>query len=356
MIDKISSQGLRRANKLELSADASVKYKKSKETDETIIDKADITAQDLRKASIEYYPLHAKRRREAREKAKKSSPSVHDDSKLPAGEKKERTPKFIPDTDDAAPSLSEIFSRESGSIPASTKAANGGYDVGPFEIKLLEDLGPLARVQNDWDIDGLKGKIPSVPEMNKVFDEVAADKSIPFEFLPDGCYARSHITAEKFVNKGINCAKLYVMLGDVDWDDPFYPFPADRLKAENKFTKGEWWYHVAPLTFARDEKTGKIEGYVIDPAVNKNKPMKAADWVKAFWSGDFKIQFDTTQADIYDPPMEDFHNYQPKEFSREKFDKYLPIARKTNKEYSEILAKIKEEYYAQHPDEKPEGG
>ncbi len=319
-------------------------------------DTTDISSQDLRKASIEYYPLHAKKRHENKEASEcPASPGKTLAIALPAQEK-EKTPLFITDTKDDSPSITEIIRGETGVIVSGALKDGEGYDVGPFERQLSEELGPLARVQNDWDIEGLKGKIPSVAEMQAVFNEVTADKSIPYEYLPDGCYARGHVAAEKFIDKEINCAKLYVMLGDVKPDNPFYPFPPYRLRAENKFTKGEWWYHVAPLTFARNEETGQVEGYVIDPAVNSKQPIKAADWVRGFWDGSFKIQFDTTQADIYDPPMEDFNDYQPKEFDRKRFDKFLPEARETNREYSKVLAHIKEEYYAQHPDEKPENG
>ena len=318
-------------------------------------DTADISSQDMRKASIEYFPLHSRKKHKEPGCEEKTAPAKAV-KVTGAVSTEEKAPLFITETKDDSPSISEILKGETGIIAAGALKDGMGYDVTPFEKQLSEELGPLARVQNDWDIEGLQGKIPSVTEMKAVFSEVIADKSIPYEYLPDGCYARGHVAAEKFVDKDINCAKLYVMLSDVDMDNPFHPFPPYRLKAENKFTKGEWWYHVAPLTFAKNEETGKIEGYVIDPAVDSKQPVKAADWVRGFWDGSFNIQFDTTQADIYDPPMEDFHNYQPKEFDRKRFDKILPEARKTNKEYSKVLAHIKEEYYAQHPDEKPEIG
>jgi hypothetical protein len=148
-------------------------------------------------------------------------------------------------------------------------------------------------------------------------------------------------------------AKIYVMIGEPSPDEPTWPFPPWRLTAKNKFTEGEWWYHVAPIVFARDEKTGEVDGYVIDMAVNKNNPIKASDWIKAFWTQDFPIHFDTTYADVYDPPEQSYYPI-PTEFSREKFDSYLPEARQTNQEYGAALKQIKDHYYAHHPDEKPE--
>jgi hypothetical protein len=75
--------------------------------------------------------------------------------------------------------------------------------------------------------------------------------------------------------------------------------------------------------------------------------------MKAFWTQDFPIHFDTTYADVYDPPEQSYYPV-PAEFSREKFDSYLSESRKTNEEYTAVLKPIKDQYYADHPDEKPE--
>ncbi len=258
-----------------------------------------------RRASIQYYPLHIK------------------------DEEKEKTVSAKPGT---------------------IKRDNQGYDTAPFERKLQKELGSFATIQNDWDIDGLKGEIPTTKELNQIFGEVIADKSVPWEYIIDGCYSRAHVTCEKFLEKGYNCAKMYVIIGEPSMDEPTYPFPPWRLRSENKFMKAEWWYHVAAMSFAKDEKTGEIDGYIIDPAVNK-KPLKASEWIKSVWTGDFPIKFDVTNADVYDPPTDNQMYPVPEDFSKEKFDKHLEDARKTNREYTEFMKKVKEDYYAHHPEE-----
>lgn len=322
-----------------------------------IVDSAYISAQDMRKASIEYYPLHVKRQKETREKTEKKvsgKKSVRGSGKISRGTVKAKAaaPMFIKDEGEKPQSLADILARETKD-PVSLKSRPGkGINVGPFEKKLQAELGPRVKIQNDWDIDSLEGRIASMSEVQQIFDGLSSDKSIPYEYLPDGCYARAHVGCERFLDQGINTAKLYVMLGDLDMNNP-YPFPEDRLCAGNKFTRGEWWYHVAPLTFVRDESTGEIDGFVIDPAVDAKKPMKAADWVRSMWDGNFNLKFDTTQADIYDPPAESFTDYEPCEFNRGRFDKYISTAKRTNKNYSKVLARIKEKYYQEHPDEIP---
>lgn len=61
-----------------------------------------------------------------------------------------------------------------------------------MERELLEDLGPAARL--------------------------AADPSIPFEYILDGCYARAHKMCDTMHSDSMNCAKMFVP-GD-DCGDP----------------------------------------------------------------------------------------------------------------------------------------
>jgi len=292
------------------------------------------SAQDMRKASIEYYPLHRKNRETPRADAEDVMVS---------------TPKK---SEPSAPKTITLFGLEPAIGDLDITAGNG-INVKQFDQKLEKELGPLAKAQNMWDVEKMDGEVPTLSKLQESFDRVKTDKSVPWEYLVDGCYARAHVTCEKLLAEGINCGKMYVIIGDAHPNDPSAPFPEYRLKAENKFTQGEWWYHVAPLVFAKDDKTGQVDGYILDLAVNNKKPIKASEWINACWSKDFPIQFDTTLADVYDPP-EQSPTGEPQQFSKERFDQFLPEARSTNKEYSRVLARIKKDYYAHHPDEKPD--
>jgi hypothetical protein len=291
----------------------------------------------MRRASIEHFPLHAEALKKAGENAFSEPSSGATDGE--AATVKVRSPKFI--------DLNEV-KKLSGFM-----GQNGeGIDVAPFENKVQQELGKLSKIINDWDIDRIKGKIPTVGELTDAFQKPANDPSIPWEYLPDGCYARAHVTCKDMLDKGFNVSKMYVMIDGIT-DNPFFPMPSYRLKTQNKFTEGEWWYHVAPVVFAKDEKTGEVDGYILDAAVSK-KPQKATDWIKNFWSQDFPILFDMTHADIYEPHLESNMPGLPHEFSQKKFDRLMPEALQTNKEYNATLHKIKEEYYALHPGEKPD--
>lgn len=268
---------------------------------------------------------------------------------LEAVNTKQNPPLYINAEDSPLP-LAHIINSSGKDSSKSDGENAGGIEVTSFEKKLQKQLGPQASIQNSWDIENLEGRIPPLSELQQIFDKIAANPALPYEYLPDGCYARAHEASESFVKQGINTAKLYVLLDGVDWES-FSPLPEGRFLSENKYTQGEWWYHVAPLTFAKDDVTGEIDGYVIDPSINGQRPLKADEWVKSFWKGDFPIKFDTTHADVYDPPMESLTGTLPAKFSLETFEENLHLARVSNYETAKVLAEIKQDYHQRHLNE-----
>lgn len=294
----------------------------------------------MRRAAIQYYPLHVK-------EETPQPPSAPWDSFCEAimmdrgfinyfGE----SPNFLTMT-------------ESDKLTAVQNITCEGIDVGPFEKQVQCELGELVSIQNDWDIDRLKGEVPTLSKLTEVFRKPAEDENIPWEYLKDGCYARAHLTCGELLKNDINAAKIYVMISDAG-SSPLFMFPKNFLKAENKYMKGEWWYHVAALSFAKDEKTGKTEGYVLDASVNPKEPVKASQWIKSFWPGGFHITFDVTQADIFNPPEHSFTDYEPHQFCQKDFDKFSKFSKQACQNYCKVLNKIKKEYYEAHPGEKPE--
>ncbi len=102
-------------------------------------------------------------------------------------------------------------------------------------------------------------------QLNKLFQEMAEQKHIPFCYPEDGCYARAHEMTQLMEKKGVVTGKVFLE-GDL------------RVETTNA-PKGfvEWWYHVAP--FVAVKKEGKTILYVIDPSLFK-KPVTIDEWVK----------------------------------------------------------------------------
>lgn len=205
-----------------------------------------------------------------------------------------------------------------------------------FEADLLKDLGSQVRIQNQQDVSKLDGRLPTTTELNAEFKKLAADKTIPFEYIIDGCYARAHLMCDTMHKDGINSAKIFTMVENPQGDD--------MLKASNKFMNATWWYHVAPLSFAKDPETNEVKGFVMDPSM-ADHPLQPKEWVRAMWDAQSNIKIDVTRSPQYGPLEEDGEN--------KTFAESMPDAHRTAAQYSVELAGIKSDYYAHHPEEKP---
>ena len=204
-----------------------------------------------------------------------------------------------------------------------------------FQKDLIGKLGSKARIQNQQDVSKLNGRIPTIAELNDEFKKLASDKTIPFEYIVDGCYARAHLMCEQMMEDGINCGKMFTMIEDLN---------GGMLTAQNKFMNAEWWYHVAPLVFAEDPKTKEVQGFIMDPSM-ADHPMKAEEWIDKMWDNKINIKVDITRAPQYGPVESDGENNT--------FEESLNDSKAVLKDYSKTLAKIKKDYYAHHPNETP---
>lgn len=140
----------------------------------------------------------------------------------------------------------------------------------------------------------LNGRIPTEDKVKALFKQAKEDTSIPWGFLEDGCFARAHTAAKKLIDKGYNVGKIFVM---TDLENELSPKSNKNIK---------WWYHVAPLTVSSNG------AYVIDPA-SSNKPMKIKEFVDNMWNGKGKIRVVISSADEYNPPPET--NTRAKDFA-----------------------------------------
>jgi hypothetical protein len=98
--------------------------------------------------------------------------------------------------------------------------------------------------------------------------------AIPFQFAPDGCYARAFLMSSILAAEGIPSSQSYVFAGTMHGGKPGADF---EIEWNGKLVR--WGYHVAPLL--------KVEGgvsTVVDPSVNKGivEPILRNDWVAKF--------------------------------------------------------------------------
>ena len=213
--------------------------------------------------------------------------------------------------------------------------SNQDVDQSSFQQQLIEDLGPqFARMQFTQDASKLNGMVPTQSQLQAEFNRLKADPSIPFEYIYDGCYARAHIMCETMGKDNVNNAKMFVMVQN--------PYGSGKLTAENKYMKARWWYHVAPMVYAVDEKTKKPEPFIMDPSM-ADRPLRPQEWIGAMWDEKTPIKVDITRNPQYGPLESGGAN--------KTFEESLPHARETCAEYSAELEKIKQDYNESHPPE-----
>jgi len=215
-----------------------------------------------------------------------------------------------------------------------------GIDIRAFEDRLKSEMGSKVKIQNRNDITALPGRIPSMSELNGFFGGIVNDSAIPWEYVTDGCFARSHVTCDRLLREGLNCAKIFVIADMPDNDSSSDGGPDYHLRAQNRYTKGEWQYHVATLVFAKDESTGKVDGYMLDGSIDSSRPLRPSEWIRSFWNQSTPIRLDTTLPDTYCSPNES-ESDEPHEFFRPEFDKFLEYAVKTNEKYAAALEEIR---------------
>jgi hypothetical protein len=211
--------------------------------------------------------------------------------------------------------------------------SNKDFDQTGYEQKLVSDLGSHVRIQNQEDISNLNGKIPTESQLQTEFNKLAADPEIPFGYILDGCYARAHLMADTMHKDDINVSKMFVMVGDPNDN-------TDRLTAHNKYMDASWWYHVADVTVAENDKTHEKEAFIMDPSMFDH-PIPAQQWIHQMWDGKHDIKVDITRDPQYGPIESDGVT--------KTFDESLQPSHEILAQYSAELAKIKDQYNHDHP-------
>ncbi len=218
--------------------------------------------------------------------------------------------------------------------------SNQDVDQSGFQTRLIENLGPqFARMQYAHDCSKLQGMIPTKSQLQAEFDKLAGNKIIPFEYIVDGCYARAHEMCDMMHQDNINTQKMFCMVEN--------PYGSGKLTAENKYMQAKWWYHVAPMVWAVDDQSKKVEPFIMDPSMAKT-PLKPEDWIHAMWDENTKIKVDVTRDPQFGPLEAGGPNTT--------FEESMADSREIMADYTKRMDKIKEQYDADHPSEPPAGG
>ncbi len=130
------------------------------------------------------------------------------------------------------------------------------------------DLGEIKNgfASNKKDPRILKISVVDSEESAHLFNKFSGDKSIPFRFPLDGCYARATEMVRIAEKEKVIMGKIYIS-GRliVKTDSAKYPLII-------------WGWHVAPLVFVKQQDES-INLMVFDPSIFK-KPVTIKEWKK----------------------------------------------------------------------------
>jgi len=146
-----------------------------------------------------------------------------------------------------------------------------------------------------------KGSVIYYTDALDIFNYLADQDDIAFNFVEDGCYARAHIMCKKLRDLGITPQKAWSGL---------QPGNNDNIKVIfHDAHKIEWGYHVAPVLEVK--KGYNTELIVFDPSLF-DAPVTIREWAKAQKEYEHSIIITPLGADAphkgkggYQPALED---------------------------------------------------
>lgn len=146
----------------------------------------------------------------------------------------------------------------------------GGFVVeGSPNVYYATKVTPLGRYAADW-----------------LTRYLAQQTDIPFEFAPDGCYARADVMKDimrKQFGMEFGEVKKIIVEGDLR--------PA-------ALQGGAWGWHIAP-TVAGVDPSGAPTRYVIDPSLRADAAMTASEWVDTSKGSGFVRDHWVDDEDVY---------------------------------------------------------
>lgn len=162
----------------------------------------------------------------------------------------------------------------------------------------------------------------STTQADRLFTEFKSHTEIPFNYPPDGCYARATAMSKIAEEDKIEMGKV--------WATGYL-----RVKTKSKYTPTiEWGYHVAPVVYVSDG--GKPKLMVFDPSLF-DKPVTVDEWTaKMNVDGNPKPHLDK----IYYGARYQFGplDTEPKKYSWNKED--IETSKEVMEEYTETEKKL----------------
>jgi len=117
-------------------------------------------------------------------------------------------------------------------------------------------------------------------DIAKAFDYIANHSHLTFDFPQGGCQQRSHAMSMLLHKKfSVQHCKVWIFAPAALYDfDERTLFVEDKNQLSPSNTV-HWNYHTAPMVKQTEGK--KTEYMIIDPSLNRDKPLPIGDWMQA---------------------------------------------------------------------------
>jgi len=123
-----------------------------------------------------------------------------------------------------------------------------------------------------------KGDILSLDKVMDLFYSIADDRSMAFDYLKGGCYARAHMICRQLESLGLEAKKAWAIPNIMHQDSDFFEGMPElfltALSADG--VKYGWSYHVSAAVNVLSSE-GSVDELIIDPGLF-DAPVKLDQW------------------------------------------------------------------------------
>lgn len=155
-------------------------------------------------------------------------------------------------------------------------------------------------------------------------EDASFPRRLTWLYPDDGCYARAEMASQKLIDQQLTTPKKIFVFGNLT---------AQTTNAAEGYV--HWWYHVAVIY-----RVGAT-AYVVDPALNPQKPMTLDSWNKAVGGESTPVKYAICSHDTFDPDADCFEPTQMSEaqaeaeqkgFLQDEWNRLLELHRDPTKE------------------------
>ncbi|MBN1960980.1 MAG: PAAR domain-containing protein [Deltaproteobacteria bacterium] len=160
----------------------------------------------------------------------------------------------------------------------------------PSRMGDMTDVGSITAGSATVFLGEWAGGALTAEQAQWLYNYMASQQDIPFEYANNGCFTRADRMAEHINSLGIPVEKFWVRATTASGalDVPIANYPGGGVM---------WDWHVAPIVQVASP-SGPV-GMVIDPSLSLGRPVTTTEWISAQNPNPASTVSGTTSRDVY---------------------------------------------------------